>query len=192
MKAEHDSGGGSSADTRPDGSTPDDAADRVQTAAPDDLDALRKELDEAAGKAEEYLDLLKRTRADFTNYRRRVEEEQAQRARDANLGLVMKLLPVLDDFERALASASPEELQSSWGQGVQLIERSLRAVLAGEDVQKIDAEGAEFSPWEHEAIGRVSSVDVPEGHVVHVVRPGYRRGDRIVRPAQVVVAQPPE
>ncbi len=157
-------------------------------AATDDPDTLRAELDEATRKTEEYLDLLKRARADFANYRRRVEEEQAQRIRDANLGLVMKLLPILDDFERALASARSKQVDSSWVQGVELVERNLRGVLASEEVERIEADGAEFNPWEHEAVGRVPSADVEEGRVLTVVRQGYRRGDRVIRPAQVVVS----
>ncbi len=193
MRENHDSpnGGASEEVTAKASGAPDAGASSVDAATTDESESVRAELDEATRKAEEYLDLLKRTRADFTNYRRRVEEEQAQRARDANLGLIMKLLPVLDDFERALGSASPEDLRSSWGQGVQLIERSLRSLLTGEDVQKIEAEGAEFNPWEHEAIGSVPTQEVEEGHVVQVVRPGYRRGDRVIRPAQVIVAQRP-
>ncbi len=167
------------------------AAEAPVAIAANELDTLRGELDEAARRAEEYLDLLKRTRADFANYRRRVDEEQAQRARDANQGLIVKLLPILDDFERALASASPEERELSWAQGVQLIERNLRGVLASEGVERIQAEGAEFDPWEHEAVSRVPTSDVPEGRVLQVVRPGYRRGERVIRPAQVIVAARP-
>jgi molecular chaperone GrpE len=156
--------------------------------SPDQLDTLRGELAEIAQKADEYLRLAQRTQADFVNYRRRIEDERLQQARDANLGFIQRLLPVLDDFERALANASPEQLESSWGKGILLVERNLRSVLASEEVQRITAEGAEFDPREHEALGRQPSAEVPEGHVRHVVRPGYRKGDRVIRPAQVIVA----
>jgi molecular chaperone GrpE len=160
-------------------------------AAADDLETLRAELAEIEQKADEYLRLAQRTQADFVNYRRRIEEERAQQVRDANLSYVKRLLPVLDDFERAMASGTSEELESNWGKGIQLVERNLRGLLTADDVQRIDAEGAEFDPREHEAVGSQPSPDVAEGHILHVVRPGYRKGDRIIRPAQVIVASPP-
>jgi molecular chaperone GrpE len=160
-------------------------------AAADDLETVRAELAEIEQKADEYLRLAQRTQADFVNYRRRIEEERAQQMRDANLSYVKRLLPVLDDFERAMASGTPAELESNWGKGIQLVERNLRGLLTADDVQRIDVEGAEFDPREHEAVGSQPSADVAEGHVLHVVRPGYRKGDRIIRPAQVVVASRP-
>jgi molecular chaperone GrpE len=174
--------------------TPGEAAepvDGVQPEAADDLETLRSELAEIEQKADEYLRLAQRTQADFINYRRRVEEERAQQARDANVAYLQRLLPILDDFERALANAGPEDLESNWGQGIQLVERNLRGLLAAEGVQRIMAEGAEFDPREHEAVGSSPSADVPEGHVLHVVRPGYRKGERVLRPAQVIVATAP-
>ena len=168
-----------------DGAVADDAG-RVS-----DPEALRAEIDEATRKAEEYLDLLKRTRADFTNYRRRVDEEKAQWAKDASLDVLLKLLPIVDDFERALASADPKGLESGWGKGVALIERNLRTLLANEGMERIDAEGAEFNPWEHDAVTYQPTTEADEGTVVQVIRPGYRRGDRVVRPAQVIVARRP-
>jgi len=167
-------------------------ADGAQSDPPtDDLETLRAELAEIEQKADEYLRLAQRTQADFVNYRRRIEEERVQQAAAASLNFVLRLLPVIDDFERALANAAPAELESTWGKGIQLVERNLRKVLEAEDVQRISAEGAEFDPREHEALGRAPSTDVPEGHVLHVVRPGYRKGDRVIRPVQVIVAARP-
>jgi molecular chaperone GrpE len=167
---------------------PDQAADGAHPDTADDLDKLRAELAEIEQKADEYLRLAQRTQADFINYRRRVDDERAQQARDANVAFLQRLLPILDDFERAFANATPEDLDSNWGKGVQLVERNLRSLLAAEDVQRIPAEGAEFDPREHEAVGSQPSGDVPEGHVLHVARQGYRKGDRVIRPAQVIVA----
>jgi molecular chaperone GrpE len=171
---------------------PDQAAQTAQPESADDLDKVRAELAEIEQKADEYLRLAQRTQADFINYRRRVDEERSQQARDANVAFIQRLLPILDDFERAFANASPEDLESSWSKGVQLVERNLRGLLAAEDVQRIPAEGAEFDPREHEAVGSQPSADVPEGHVLHVVRQGYRKGDRVIRPAQVIVASRPQ
>ena len=171
----------------------DDAAAQVDgassTEAEDaDVETLRNELAELAQKADEYLRLAQRSQADFINYRRRVEDERVQQGRDATLAYIQRVLPILDDFERAIASGTPENLESSWGKGVQLVERNLRSLLAAVDVQRIAAEGSEFDPREHEGVGRQPSSDVPEGHVLHVVRPGYRKGDRVIRPAQVIVS----
>jgi molecular chaperone GrpE len=167
---------------------PEPVADGAQARPADDLDTLRAELAEIEQKADEYLRLAQRTQADFVNYRRRIEEERAQQARDATVGLLKRLLPILDDFERALAAASPEQAQSNWGQGVQLVERNLRGVLTSEGVERIEAHGAEFDPRLHEAVGSQPTPEVPEGHVLHVVRQGYRKGERVLRPAQVIVA----
>jgi molecular chaperone GrpE len=166
--------------------------DGEQPQSTDDLETLRAELAELEQKADEYLRLAQRTQADFINYRRRTEDERAQQARDANVAYLQRLLPVLDDFDRALSSATPEDLESSWGKGIALVERNLRGLLTTDDVQRIAAEGTEFDPREHEAIGSQPSADMPEGHVLHVVRQGYRKGERILRPAQVIVAAKPE
>lgn len=170
------------------GGPADGAATAQDTTEDEDLDTLRNELAELTQKADEYLRLAQRSQADFVNYRRRVEEERLAQARDATLAYIQRLLPILDDFERAMANASATELESSWGKGVQLVERNLRALLAGDEVQRITAEGAEFDPREHEAVGQAPSSTVPQGHVMHVVRPGYRKGDRVIRPAQVIVS----
>ncbi len=169
---------------------PQDGADpKAEDSATDELEMLRAELAEIAQKADEYLRLAQRTQADFINYRRRVEEERAQQARDANVALLQRLFPVLDDFERAMASASEAERNSGWGQGVLLVERNLRGLLAADGVELIQAEGAEFDPRLHEAVGSAPSETVPEGRVLHVARQGYRRGERVLRPTQVIVAR---
>ncbi|MDQ6673846.1 MAG: nucleotide exchange factor GrpE [Chloroflexota bacterium] len=166
--------------------------DTGQPESMDDLDTLRAELAELEQKADDYLRLAQRTQADFINYRRRTEEERTQQAREANVAYLQRLLPVLDDFERALSNAAPDDLESSWGKGILLVDRNLRGLLTADDVQRIAAEGAEFDPREHEALGSQASAEVPEGHVLHVVRQGYRKGERILRPAQVIVASRPD
>src|SRR2546423_15534529 len=82
-----------------------------------DVETLRSELAELAQKADEYLRLAQRSQADFINYRRRVEDERAQQTREATLAYIQRLLPIVDDFERALANAAPEDLGSNWGKG---------------------------------------------------------------------------
>src|SRR5260370_16250906 len=166
--------------------------DGAQPGSADDLETLGAELAEIEQKADEYLRLAQRTQADFLKSRRRVGEERAVLAREANRAYIQRLLPVLDDFERALANAAPDQLESSWGKGIELVERNLRSLLAADDVQRIAAEGAEFDPREHEGVGRQPSTSVPEGHVLHVIRQGYRKGDRVIRPAQVIIAPKPD
>src|SRR5689334_7274820 len=176
-----------------DGQTPTGDPPAAEASAPvDELETLRAELAEIEQKADEYLRLAQRTQADFINYRRRVDEERAQQARDANVAFLQKLFPILDDFERALGSASEADRQSGWFQGVQLVERNLRGLLAADGVEAIDAQpGAEFDPRLHEAVGSIPSQDQSEGRILHVARQGYRKTDRVLRPTQVVVAARP-
>ena len=158
--------------------------------AAEELERLRHELDEANRKGEEYLDLLRRARADFANYKRRVEQERAEQANAAKIDLILRLLPIVDDFERALAMAPRDDGQErQWVEGLLLIEKKLRAWLESEGVQRIPAEQAEFNPWLHEAVDYEASPELEAGRILHVVRPGYRMGDTVIRPAQVIVAR---
>jgi molecular chaperone GrpE len=159
---------------------------------PDDPESLKVALAQARGEAQQYLDHLRRERADFTNFRRRVEEDRVKQADAGTLSLLLRLLPIMDDFERALGSAQPQELAGGWGQGVQLIERNFRSLLAAEGVERIEAQGAAFNPWEHEAVSYQPTAEGEDGTVMHVIRPGYRKGDRVIRPAQVVVGRASE
>ncbi|MBI4493297.1 MAG: nucleotide exchange factor GrpE [Chloroflexi bacterium] len=154
-----------------------------------ELERVREELEDANRKAEEYLDLLRRARADFANFKRRVEDERADQARNIRVEFILKLLPILDDFERALAAVPAEGKERDWVAGLLLIERKLRGLLEAEGVRKIEAEGAEFNPWLHEAVGYERSPELEDGRILHVVRPGYRVGDTVIRPAQVIVAR---
>ena len=162
-----------------------------ETEPVDDLEHLRAEMAEITQKADEYLRLAQRTQADFINYRRRIEEEREAQKREASVGFIQRLLPILDDFERAMANASPQDLESSWGKGLLLVERNLRGLLAADEVVRMDAEGSEFDPRQHEAVAQQPTAEVRPGHVLHVIRAGYRKGERVIRPAQVVVAAAP-
>jgi len=161
--------------------TPESPAATGPTAPLDELEAANQ-------RAEEYLRLAQRTQADFINYRRRVEQERAEQAARARGDVILRILPVLDDFERALAAVPPEAAGQDWLEGVRLIERKLRAVLESEGVTRIEAEGQPFDPWQHEAVARQVAPGVAPNTVIAVHRAGYRLGDRVLRPAQVVVA----
>lgn len=151
--------------------------------------ALEAELAKAQGQAEEYLDQWRRTAAEFANYRKRQEREQAEFIRQANAALIIKLLPVLDDFALAFEHIPEEGANHSWVEGFTLIYRKLQAILEQEGVMPIETIGQPFDPTLHEAVTHEESDEVASGHVIAEVRKGYRLGDRVLRPALVRVAR---
>jgi molecular chaperone GrpE len=142
-------------------------------------------------KTEECLDLLRRTQADFVNYRRRMSQEQAEGRIAAQIALLSRLLPVLDDLGRALGAVPPELAMHPWVQGLLLVERRLTTQLDQLGVRQIGTPGEPFDPRWHEAITTEARADVPEGTILRVVLPGYVMGERVIRPAQVSVAVTP-
>jgi len=151
-----------------------------------------QEVDELAAvtqERDEYLDQLRRLKAEFDNYRKREARLQSERAQHAAERLVKELLPVLDDLERALEAAAEHE-EAKLEEGVSLVHRELRDALAREGLEEI-ATDVRFDPHVHEALLSQRS-DADEGSVIEVVQKGYRLGDRVLRPARVVVAAPKE
>ena len=138
---------------------------------------------------DERLNDLKRVAADFENYRKRVARDQESLAARAHERLVKELLPVLDDLERALAAAEEHE-EAKLEEGVRLVHEELKSALKREGLAEIETNGR-FDPHVHEALLSQPS-DAEEGSVLEVVQKGYRLGDRVVRPARVVVAAPQE
>ena len=163
--------------------------EEVEPVAP--LAEMEEQLRMERQKAEEYLDLLRRTQADFVNYRRRVNQEQSEARITGQIALFNQLLPVFDDFGRALEVTPPDLAKHPWVQGLFLIARRFNALLDGVGVKQIGALGEQFDPRRHEAITLEERADVPEGTVLQVARPGYALGDRVIRPAQVIVAGAP-
>ena len=107
----------------------------------------------------------------------------------AKAEVFLSILPVVDDFARAL-QATPEECkQTDWGQGIDLIARKLTSAMEQQGLHEVDATGNPFDPWEHEAIDYAPSADHAEGEILEVVRKGYKLGDKVIRPAQVRVAK---
>jgi molecular chaperone GrpE len=147
---------------------------------PDDVAKLEAERDE-------YLDLAQRVQADFENYRKRAAREQERLIAHAHERLVRELLPVLDDLERALEAAERHE-EAQLVEGVKLVERSLRDALRKEGLAEIETDGA-FDPHVHEALLTQPSDGMEAGSVLEVVQRGYRLGDKVVRPARVIVAE---
>src|SRR5664279_4899331 len=152
------------------------------------VEQLTAQLEIAKGLAAEHLASLQRTAADFANFKRRTAEDRERELGLASEFLLLKLLVVADDFDRAL-EAMPAELKGvAWIEGVTLLDRKLRALLESEGVTPIDAIGRPFDPREHEAIATVPATGRPEGEVVAEIQRGYRVRDRVLRPAMVAIA----
>ena len=145
-------------------------------------------LAEATRQRDEYLDALQRLKAEFDNYRKRSAREQAATLGRANERLVKELLPILDDLGRALEAAGEHE-EAKLEEGVRLTHRALADLLQKEGLAEIETNG-KFDPHVHEALLSQPS-DEEEGSVIEVVQKGYKLGDRVLRPARVVVAGPP-
>ena len=149
---------------------------------------LEEQVAALESERDEHLNDLKRVAAEFENYRKRVLRDQESLVARAHERLVKELLPVLDDLERALAAAEEHE-EAKLEEGVRLVHRELAAALAREGLAEIETNG-KFDPHVHEALLSQPS-EAEEGAVLEVVQKGYRLGDRVLRPARVVVAAPP-
>ena len=176
--------------------TDDQRATDQQTEAQDAAAAeAQPEADPMATLAQErdqFKALAQRTQADFINYKRRAEEERALIGQVAAGQVMGKLLTVLDDLERAVSSI-PSDAHASYTDGVRMVLQNFEAIMASEGVSKyVPAPGDTFDPNEHEAIYYQPTEDQPAGAVLTVERAGYRTKDRILRPAQVVVARSTE
>ena len=150
---------------------------------------LEERLAQLEAERDEHLNDLKRVAADFENYRKRVARDQESLAARAHERLVKELLPVLDDLERALAAAEEHE-EAKLEEGVRLVHRELADALEREGLAEIETNG-KFDPHVHEALLSQPS-EADEGSVIEVLQKGYRLGDRVLRPARVVVAARPE
>jgi len=151
-----------------------------------EVDKLKNELKEARAQAEANLAGWQRAQADFINYKRRTEQEREETVKFATSELILKILPILDDFERAFAAIPAEETTSHWVQGIKLVERKLKALLESQGVCEINAVGQEFNPNLHEAVAQVEG---KEGIVIQQIEKGYKLGDRVIRPAKVCVGR---
>lgn len=151
------------------------------------------ELQSRAAKADENWERLLRTTADFDNFKKRAAREKSEAVQYANLSLIQKLLPVLDNFEMALAAAQNvnDEKLASFQSGVVMIQQQLKSALAETGLEEINAAGQPFDPNFHEAVSEQESADTPEGHVLQQLRKGYKLKERLLRPATVVVAKKP-
>ncbi len=168
------------------------AAETPGTEAPDAAAAsgnggelsLEEQLAAERERAETYYRNWQRSAADFINYKRRVEQERAEAARMANAAVAINLLPVFDDLDRAVEAVDAHLAGLNWVQGILAIHRKFKALLESMGVTEIAAAGEMFDPNVHEAVGREPG---EEGRVLHVLQKGYKLGDRVLRPAMVIV-----
>jgi molecular chaperone GrpE len=157
-----------------------------------EVDELRQQLAAANQEAADNKLGWQRTAADFSNYRRRTEQDREQTLGLANEALLSKLLTIVDDFDRAIANMPVEFQELGWAQGIWAIDRKLRQLLDSEGLTPIDAVGKPFDPHEHEAVVQEERNDVDDGTVVAELQRGYRIRDRVLRPAMVAVAKNPD
>ncbi len=169
----------------------DDEPQQAPETAADSQDTLRAEVDAKAREAAEAHDRYLRALADFDNFRRRVTREREEWRRQAQEELLREILPVLDNFDRALAGAPAPGADGGLRAGVELIHRDFLKALERIGVRPFGAVGEPFDPQRHEAVGRVERADVADQTVVDEMQRGYLFHERVLRPARVVVAVEP-
>lgn len=165
-----------------------DGAEAPRAAEADAMAELQARLEKAEAEAAEHKDQWLRAAADYKNFKRRAEIERSELIRSASSALVLKLLPVMDDFERAIANIPEEVAATSWWGGAQLIAQKLRTVLESEGVKEIEAVGHDFDPTVHEAV-LYEEAEGQDGKVVAELQKGYKLGDRVLRPSMVKVGR---
>jgi len=171
------------------------AEETVETAPIDEEEmvidtlALTKELDETRARANEYLDGWQRARAEFANYRKRVERDQAQLYQTTAGSIIKRYLDISDDLERALKNRPKGGDGSAWADGIELIYRKFLAILENEGVKPMQLEGQFFDPNYHEAISEEESPNHKSGQIIEVLQAGYLLGERVLRPAKVRIAR---
>jgi molecular chaperone GrpE len=157
-----------------------------------DEDALlREELEEALREKSQFRALAQRAQADLENYKRRAADEREEARRASTSGLLLKLLSVIDDLDRAMSLVPEDAVAPGWLDGLQLVQRNVGNLLELEAVTRIEAMGAPFDPWISEAVVYMESSEADEGSVIEVIREGYKHHDKLLRAAQVVVAKKP-
>lgn len=177
-----DAGEGASGLTRPDTPSPSPPAD----------EAIEHDLDELLSQRDEYLDLAKRTKADFENYRKRMASEVQAAAARGKAEVIREVVPVLDDLERAIQAAGldPEgDSEDALAHGVLLVFRTLRESLLRNGIEAVEPTGERFDPNLHEALSKQPADGAEAGTVIETMQKGYRLGEQLIRPARVVVAE---
>lgn len=154
-----------------------------------DEETLFEQLEKAREVADEYLEGWQRARAEFSNYKKRMEREQSGMRSRIGGDILLRVLAVVDDLERALKDKPTKGDAGAWAEGIDLIYKKMQMILESEGVKEIEAEGDLFNPQLHEAISHEDSEEHESGEVIDVVQKGYVIADRVLRPAMVRVAK---
>ena len=152
-------------------------------------DDLVERLQQAEDQLEEHKRLAQWVQAEFSNYKRRVEEERGEQAKKATAGLIEKLLPVLDSLDRALSNLQEESGNSEWKEGIELVRTNLLSVMEQEGLSRVEARGMYFDPNKHEAMATEETINIADGKIVAVHQEGYKLHGKLLRPARVSVAK---
>mgnify|MGYP001121169053 CR=1 FL=1 len=152
----------------------------------EDIETLKQALAEEKEKTEKYLTNWQRSQADFSNYKRRIEQERGEIVEFANSTLILNLLPILDDLERAFTSLPEQFTKLSWIDGIKLSYNKLKATLEVQGLSEIKAKGEKFDPHLHEAVMRQEG---EEGMVIEEIQKGYKLKDKVIRPSMVIVGE---
>jgi len=153
-----------------------------------DTSVLKQQVAQLETQANDYKEQWQRAVADFKNYKRRAEAERAELRRSASASLVLKLLPIMDDFDRAIENIPPEIAEDPWWAGTQLIAQKFRTILESEGVTEIDAVGTDFDPNLHDAV-LYEEAEGQDGKVTAELRKGYKMHDRVLRVSMVKVGK---
>lgn len=153
------------------------------------IDELKKQLEKCAAQSKEYFDGWQRERADFSNYKKRVDRDQTQNNLNAVGNAAKKFLVVMDDLERALKNRPATEEGATWAQGIELIYHKMQSILEADGVKQMGIEGELFDPTRHEALTHEDSPAHQSGQIIEVIQNGYIIGDKVLRPALVRVAR---
>ena len=153
------------------------------------IEDLQKQIAENSAKAAEYFDGWQRERADFMNYKKRIDRDQLVNNQNQIASITKKYLPVLDDLERAMKVRPMDGEGAKFAEGIELIYKKLQNILESEGVKEIQADGQEFDPNFHEALTHEDCNDRESGQIIEVIQKGYQIGDRVIRPALVRVAR---
>jgi len=161
------------------------------------VSTLKSNIESVQKESAENLDTALRAQAEMANFRRRTDEERIANSKYANGRLIANILPVLEELDLAIRhtegnSGAETGVNQSLLEGIKLIQRKLTGVLESEGVAAIEAVGLMFNPLEHEAVGTEESEEIEPGYVTQIIRPGFRLHDRVISPAQVMVARAPE
>ena len=149
-----------------------------------DVEVLEKE-------TEELKELLHRVQADFINFKRRADDERTEYQKYSSSRLILKILPILDDFDLAMDHATKQQADAPWLEGVMMIQKKFKGILDSENVSLIETDNREFDPFEHEAMAYEESENHKEGTILSVIRSGYKIHGKVIRPALVTLSKEP-